>query len=511
MGDGVYLEGDGPNTIGKSTIAANVGNGLTIGGGRVKLVDTILWGNGLDISFWNIWATAELERCVYGGRHLEQIDYLTAEGRFIATDCWMADPVFGPDFTLSEESPYAAMAEKPGWEKTGTAKDFAHIYVSAEGNDTTGDGTSAAPYRTLTKAVSVATDNLVIHLGAGTYDVEAGELFPVCLTKKSLLRIIGEGDGRTIISGAGCQKDLLRFQQVTDLKLSGIAFTGARIVGKELNECYSAAAHADRCGGVVVSGCRFEDNISDVNTYDGYGCGAGMGFKQSSALIEDCVFSKNSTKNGRMVSGGGIGAYRGTLDMVGCTIVSNRVVNSGWGARGGGVAGDGIVAGSLRNCLVVGNNSAANDWGNGVHFICRRDSRIAGVPFAHIENCTILDNTHSEGHKVGVFSNCSIVNSIIRGHIDDIAETPVSVTYCNISDGSFADQLGVQSADPCFRKPLAGDYTLKGSSPCIDSGVVEPWMAASTDLLGNKRLVGKKPDLGCYETPLAKATMLILR
>lgn len=46
---------------------------------------------------------------------------------------------------------------------------MANIYVTTSGNDSTGTGTSAKPYRTIEKAIAVSTDGDEIVIGDGEY------------------------------------------------------------------------------------------------------------------------------------------------------------------------------------------------------------------------------------------------------------------------------------------------------------------------------------------------------
>lgn len=80
------------------------------------------------------------------------------------------------------------------------------------GSDTTGNGTPGKPYRTLTKAVSVAaksqTLSLTIELAAGTYDAATGEVFPIVVPVSVTIAGTGYGAGPskdrgTFINGAG--------------------------------------------------------------------------------------------------------------------------------------------------------------------------------------------------------------------------------------------------------------------------------------------------------------------
>jgi len=53
------------------------------------------------------------------------------------------------------------------------------LFVSPLGSDSGGDGSSANPFRTLTKAMSAAATGDAIHMASGNYDTFAGEGFPI--------------------------------------------------------------------------------------------------------------------------------------------------------------------------------------------------------------------------------------------------------------------------------------------------------------------------------------------
>jgi parallel beta-helix repeat protein len=60
----------------------------------------------------------------------------------------------------------------------------AEIYVSArDGNDHSGDGSEARPYKTIKHALSRAVASDVIHISAGTYDRGLGERFPIRISR----------------------------------------------------------------------------------------------------------------------------------------------------------------------------------------------------------------------------------------------------------------------------------------------------------------------------------------
>jgi len=73
----------------------------------------------------------------------------------------------------------------------------------ATGNDSTGDGSSTAPLKTITQALRVAQPDTVIQLAPGTYSTETGEFFPLHL--KPGVMILGDRPtkGKDIIIRGG--------------------------------------------------------------------------------------------------------------------------------------------------------------------------------------------------------------------------------------------------------------------------------------------------------------------
>src|SRR5262249_37183178 len=55
--------------------------------------------------------------------------------------------------------------------------------------------------------------------------------------------------------------------------------------------------------------------------------------------------------------------------------------------------------------------------------------------------------------------------------------------------------------DPQFVNLTNGDFHLASASPCIDAGIVQPWMTGAFDLDGNPRVQGPSADIGAYESP----------
>jgi len=102
--------------------------------------------------------------------------------------------------------PVAQAQETPIVQNTGieTKSERNQLFVNpATGNDSTGDGSSTAPLKTITQALRVAQPDTVIQLAPGTYSTETGEFFPLHL--KPGVTILGDRPtkGKDIIIRGG--------------------------------------------------------------------------------------------------------------------------------------------------------------------------------------------------------------------------------------------------------------------------------------------------------------------
>jgi hypothetical protein len=144
-----------------------------------------------------------------------------------------------------------------------------------------------------------------------------------------------------------------------------------------------------------------------------------------------------------------------------------------------------------------------------------RPARYNCATFLH---CTIVGNA-SQGISGG---DPIVVNSIVydNGASSQIDAHAATVTGCNVEGGYPGP--GNIDAPPGFVTPgmwgaaddpgqpvvpadvtavwVPGDYHLRQDSPCVDAGVTEPifgWIA--TDIDGDPRVVGNRPDIGSDE------------
>ena len=225
----------------------------------------------------------------------------------------------------------------------------------------------------------------------------------------------------------------------------------------------------DIVSGALI-GCTFSGN---TNTYDSSGA---VRISGGGVRIENCVFRENLSGNVDSDSSGS--ALR--------------------------VDGNYSPAPVVRNCLFFRN--------------CQASAEGFGVIYANgavtFDNCTVASNAWTVtrgggGLRIGTSAPAGGVvcrNSIFWSNVgsDDGADirypdgnAPV-LTACSIG------------VNPQFKDPTRDDWRIRGGSPCKNAGVKLEWMTDEvTDIIGNPRIYGGAPDIGCYENQAGGLMMLV--
>ena len=272
------------------------------------------------------------------------------------------------------------------------------------------------------------------------------------LTGQNLFRCI-------LVSGTGSEvRGMSITQGKADYGAGVVCSNGGAVVNCSI---YSNTATVDvgpwrpplRGGGAyiqngVVRRCHVHDNLTQSwNYYEGWSYGAGI-YCQDDGLIEGCLIDHNTALSWSYY------AHGGTLSVP---------------AYGGGIyiAGSGTV----ENCTIVENNS---QWiGGGIY----ADSS------ASVRSSVVWANSNSNwiGDGSTFVASCS-------------DPTPPGTNNIN--------------ADPCFADPLSRDYHLTASSPCIDSGTNQDWMAEAKDLDSQIRVFNGCVDMGADEAVLEASSII---
>lgn len=148
------------------------------------------------------------------------------------------------------------------------------IFVSGSGNDASGDGSLAAPYRSLTQALDAAPLGTTIHLLCGTFGDASGEAFPLDVSGRT---VVGVGPALASIVYAGSDpeaKALVAFSgtvSIEGLTLSGfmgntIEFAGGTATIEDVRVVSAADDDGSGLrldGGAVVELLRVEVSGGD--------------------------------------------------------------------------------------------------------------------------------------------------------------------------------------------------------------------------------------------------------
>jgi hypothetical protein len=227
----------------------------------------------------------------------------------------------------------------------------------------------------------------------------------------------------------------------------------------------------------VFTLARIERNIIMKNKAD-----MGGGVRYCKGLIRNNIIIANEggdASNGRC--GGGISLCRG--------IIENNLLLGNFAPRGGAISYSNAV---FRNNTVVGNTALYH--GGGLWQVGNSPYLPAG---GSITNCIIWGNTAPLGPQI--HESVAPTYSFIEGWTEG-GEGNRS------GDPRFVDPDGADNDPNTFED---NDYRLLATSPCIDAGINEDWMAIATDLDGRPRILlgatSLTVDMGAYELtfPLA--------
>jgi hypothetical protein len=247
-----------------------------------------------------------------------------------------------------------------------------------------------------------------------------------------------------------------------------------------IENCEFLGNFAGLSGGAIANNGaapEIRDCLFWGNGTDGAG-GAIANTPGAPALIERCTFRQNNA-----VSGGAIHNQEAAATIAGCQFEDNEAA-----AFGGAVFNDAADP-AYVNCLFTRNHAA--QYGGAMANLD------AGT---RVVNSTFADNTAQQfgGAVFNSKSSFHALNTIFWENApEDVAgaSSTVRLRY-SLVRGGFSG-TGNLSADPRFRAPESGDYSLAPDSPCIDRGTGNG--APDVDIEGTARPQGARVDMGAFE------------
>lgn len=292
------------------------------------------------------------------------------------------------------------------------------FYVDLGGDDSN-SGQLNSPFNSINKAVEVSNprDNVVIHLGEGTFEGNGNVMISINkahLSQGGSITIVGAGADKTIIKGSSAYYAFniyadsvvtLRDLSIVDCKSvegGAICNSGTLLVDK----CIFRNNFAFNTGGAISSiengDCKIYNSVfinNSVTCNDEYGNanGGAVYSLKSDLLVDSCRFVGNFAKGNCLnaISGGAIyvGAYLNNVPSVkNSNFINNYVVSTSFRtnweyAKGGSIymINCNLFNDSFINSSVTGNNGVGGSYYsepkylNSISNILRINSSVNGV------------------------------------------------------------------------------------------------------------------------------------
>ncbi|PAV05060.1 hypothetical protein ASJ80_12230 [Methanobacterium bryantii] len=217
------------------------------------------------------------------------------------------DMVVKDDYLISDNNRRIANMAVYGPTAVISNNGYYYVYVSVEGNDETGDGSSGNPFKTIAYAVSKVINKGIIYINSGIY-YASGILVNKTVTIVNAVFNNGTAaSGNVLINGNGSQ--IFNITKNAKLAVIGLNFTNS--AAKDGSVFYNN-------GFLSIKDCKFFNN-----TANNYG---GVVVNNGSLQIENSSFSYNTAYRGGVIDN------YGNLTITSSNFFNNTVYMNGSGA-----------------------------------------------------------------------------------------------------------------------------------------------------------------------------------
>ncbi len=473
----------GTMNLSNCTLANNARDGIFRGGGTVTATNSILWGNGDDVTGGIALAWCNIQDGDSNGvKGCISVEPKFQRGYYLAADslCVNAGTNNAGDWGLSERTTRTdgtldTARVDLGWHYAGGLGSL-EFHVSPSGTDTNTGLDWAHALRSVTAAVRLAGNGTRINLASGTYNPSV-ETFPISVINKTGLELVGTNMVDTVLDATGSGKRAL-FVSADGVRLAGITVKGGSFTTAD-KESGGGGLLVHAAGGVVIASSTIKENTCTMSGTYGVTHGGGMLSWDSDVLVTNCTVSYNKSQgcSGGYAFGGGLSTLNGHLTVVDSIIKQNEALGAAnatyvWG--GGLFNWGGVVR--LHNGVLTGNKaytanpgkdsgSAISDYAGVISVSSLYHGMNRGTVRTAAGNCTIVNNSlHGVRASPGP-GTLAVTNSILWSNGDDVTGS-VALVYCNVEDGDNNGTNGCFSLDP----ELTSGYYLADDSPCVDTG-----------------------------------------
>ncbi|MFN8357668.1 MAG: T9SS type A sorting domain-containing protein [Spirosomataceae bacterium] len=394
------------------------------------------------------------------------------------------------------------------------------IFVKPTGSDENDGATWDSAFKTLHKALTVATPSNQIWVAAGTYLPQAdktGNMSPTYSSSKTFVmkegvKIYGGFAGTesnladrnwktnvTILSGDHNGDDVVNVGST--FSLTNYGENSANVIFNDRNGLTSAAvldgftitagSASEAVGGSGIYNRSVSptiENCTFINNTCG-GMGAGMyNWSSSNPIVKNCNFVQNFGSVGV-----GMGNDGSSPTLINCSFFGN------WAKAGGALANSSNSNPSLINCAFWGNFSLDKTFSGGILNYGNAAPTLINCTFSGNDGAAMYNET---GTAVPVLKNC-----IFWGNRIEVTDPSNRVIYFNtlvkgrVVGGFQGTENPLFMNQPDFNTTptIVGDLRLQSCSPLLNQGnnSFVP-NGITTDLANNPRLFNIV-DLGAYE------------
>ena len=410
---------------------------------------------------------------------------------------WEGDTDGVADVTAATITPVVTSARSfyAVFTPTGVA-DPSVQYVSTSGDDDYNGYSAEKPKCTVQAAVNtlVATPGYgTVYVAAGTYASSAGIVVTNAI---EILGATGNPEG-VIIRNTSTS-------------------SSANVITLRLNHPDAFVANI-----AIENGHRYQQS--------GAPFGANLAIESRGGTVSNCII-RGGSWNGMYVRGLGAWLNSANALLTHCVITNN---NASGASQQPGDSGDlafggmfvDIAKGTVANCLIANNR----DTGGSDTVTNWRKSQTCGVTVrdgGRLLNCTVVTNEarYTGGIYLtakGVATNCVVAGCVNKcTYLDGDGKpqyteigfkgTIANASHCASDGGEALDEetCVAGTAAKFFRSMADCDYRPALDSPLINAGIAYEGIA-SFDLLGKKRVQGRAPDIGCFESAPSGLSVVI--